>query len=200
MTPAAPGDHADSTPQTPSTGETGGRGRPGRVRTRGRFLEDFEPGRRIAHHWGRTITDGEAIAFATQTLQHNPLYFNREYARSLGHPDVVVCPWLVFHVVLGLSVEDISEQSTALLGYGSLEFGRPVYPGDTLTAASVVLSVRPSEKRPEHGVVRVRTLGFNQRDERVIGYERTNLVRRRPEGEARVPGLDLPAPSVEEDR
>jgi itaconyl-CoA hydratase len=39
-----------------------------------------------------------------------------------------------------------------------------------------VLEVRPSRSRPGQGLVRVRTRGFNQRDETVITYERTVLV------------------------
>src|SRR5262249_38727161 len=53
--------------------------------TRGRFFEDFEIGALYRHHWGRTITDGEAALFATWTMNTNPLYFNREHARALGH-------------------------------------------------------------------------------------------------------------------
>jgi itaconyl-CoA hydratase len=162
----------------PGGGDGGGPSFP--TVARGRFLEDFRVGETLPHHWGRTVTEAEAVAFATQTFNHNPLYFNREYARARGHPDLVVCPWLVFNIVLGLSVEDISEQSTALLGYREMLLVRPVYPGDTLTAASTVLDARPSEKRPGQGVVRVRTWGFNQRGEIVIEYERSNLVRARP--------------------
>lgn len=159
-----------------------------RVCERGRFFDDFKVGDLYRHHYGRTITEAEAVAFATQTMNHNPLYFNRTYARSKGHPDIVVCPWLVFNVVLGMSVEDISEQATALLGYGEMAFHRPVYPGDTLRAESEVLETRVSESRPGQGVLKVKTRAYNQKDELVLDYVRSNLIRKRPDAGLRPSG------------
>lgn len=150
-----------------------------RLCERGRYFEDFKVGETYFHHYGRTITEAEAVAFATQTMNYNPLYFNRSYAQSQGHPDLVVCPWLVFNIVLGMSVEDISEQATALLGYGEMTFHRPVYPGDTLRAQSEVLETRVSESRPGQGILKVRTRAYNQRDELVLDYTRSNLIRKR---------------------
>lgn len=150
-----------------------------RTATKGRWFDDFEVGQEIHHKWGRTITRDEAIRFATQTMNYNPLWFNVEYAQHAGHPDIVVCPWFVFNLVLGMSVEDISEQATALLGYGNMDFAEDVYPGDTLTASSRVLDARPSSSKPDQGVLRVGTTARNQRGAVVLGYERTNLIRRR---------------------
>jgi acyl dehydratase len=151
-----------------------------RVVERGRWLEDFEIGAVYEHHWGRTLTEAEAVSFATDTMNYNPLYFNREYARALGHPDIVVCPWYVLMVALGLSVEDVSERSTGLLGYGNARFLLPVYPGDTLVAESEVLEVRASKSRPDQGIVKTRLRARNQRGETVLELERTNLIKRRP--------------------
>ena len=54
-----------------------------------------------------------------------------------------------------------------------------VYPGDTVYASSEVLSARISENRPGFGIVTWATRGINQREEEVISYQRSNLVRRR---------------------
>jgi len=105
--------------------------------------------------------------------------FNAEYARAHGHPDVVVHPLLVLCTAVGLSVEDLSEAGGPFLGINQVEFLRPVYPGDTVTARSTVLSARASESRPAFGIVTWRTEGQNQRGEVVVRYERTNLVARR---------------------
>ncbi len=150
-----------------------------RLCERGRYFEDFKVGETYHHHYGRTVTEAEAVAFATRTMNYNPLYFNRPHAQAQGHPDLVVCPWLVFNIILGMSVEDISEQATALLGYGEMTFHRPVHPGDTLRAQSEVLETRVSESRPGQGVLKVRTKAYNQRDELVLDYTRTNLIRKR---------------------
>jgi itaconyl-CoA hydratase len=54
-----------------------------------------------------------------------------------------------------------------------------MYPGDTLTARSTVVSKRESQSRGNFGIVTWRTEGRNQRGELVISYERTNLVAKR---------------------
>ena len=150
-----------------------------RLLSKGHAFEDFEAGQRFVHHWGRTFTDGDNALFTTMTLAYNPLYFNAEFARSEGHPGVVVNPMLVLCTVVGLSVEDLSEVGGAFLGIDELTFHRPAYSGDTLTAQSRVVSTRESESRPRFGIVTWHTEGANQRGELVVDYMRSNLVAKR---------------------
>jgi acyl dehydratase len=140
--------------------------------------DDFPPGRRFDHHWGRTITADEATSFAAQHVIHEPLRFNQIYARHLGYPDLVVSPILVYAIVLGLSVEDLSESGGPFLGSDQVRFLAPVYPGDTLFASSVVLSRRDSGSKKDFGIVEWETSGCNQNGEPVIVFRRANLVRR----------------------
>ncbi|MBI2736681.1 MAG: MaoC family dehydratase [Rhodospirillales bacterium] len=146
---------------------------------KGRLFEDFEVGVVRDHHWGRTLYESDTILFTTLTLSFNPLYSNRTYAEALGHPDIVVNPLLVFNTVLGLSVEDNSEIGGPFVGVGKLKYLKPVYPGDTLRARSTTTAARSSQSNPRNGIVTWRTEGFNQRDESVIEFERSNLVRLR---------------------
>jgi itaconyl-CoA hydratase len=143
------------------------------------LYEDFEVGRRFVHHWGRTITAGEAAAFSTQHLLHEPALFNADYARHLGHQGLIVSPYHVFAVVLGMSVADLSESGGPFLGADKLRFGPPVLPGDTLYSSSIVVSRRPSGSQPRYGVVEWETTGRRQNGEVVVTFRRTNLVRRR---------------------
>ncbi|TXL79515.1 MaoC family dehydratase [Vineibacter terrae] len=150
-----------------------------RLVPKGHTYDDFTPGRVFSHHWGRTITESESTTFTTLTLHFNPHYYNAEYARAHGHPGLVVNPLLVFTTVFGLSVEDLSEGGGPFLGVNELSFHSPVYPGDTLTARSLVLDRRLSDSMKDFGIVTWHTEGFNQADERVIDFKRTNLVRLR---------------------
>ncbi len=146
---------------------------------KGHLFEDFEAGQIFHHHWGRTIAESDTLLFTTLTLSYNPLYFNREYAKAHGHPDIVVNPLLVFNTTFGLTVEDLSEAGGPFLGVFELTYHQPVYPGDTLTARSTTISARVSDSNPANGIVTWHTEGFNQREERVIDFRRTNLVRKR---------------------
>lgn len=150
-----------------------------KVIQRGRFYEDFQEGAVYRHHWGRTLHAGESQLFSTWTMQAGPLYFNKVYAQALGHAEPPIHPLLVMNVVFGLSVEDLSEQALAHLGYWRMRFPTPVYPGDTLFAESKVLSKRPSGSKPDRGIVHVETTGRNQHGEDVLIYERKILVKTR---------------------
>lgn len=140
--------------------------------------DDFPVGRRFDHHWGRTITADEAISFATEHMAYEPLRFNRLYARHLGYDDIVVSSMLVYAIVLGLSVEDLSESGGPFLGSDQVRFLAPVYPGDTIFASSTVVSRRASASKHDYGVVEWETFACNQDGEPVISFRRTNLVRR----------------------
>lgn len=146
---------------------------------KGHLYEDFAVGQKFEHHWGRTILESDTVNFTTLTLSYNPIYFNREFAKAHGHPDLVVNPQLVFNIILGLSVEDCSEIGGPFLGVFGLTYHQPVYPGDTLRAVSETVECRVSDSNPSNGIVTWATKGFNQRDELVVDFRRSNLVRKR---------------------
>ncbi len=146
---------------------------------RGTAFEDHTVGRVFNHHWGRTVHAADNVSFSTQTLAFNPVHFNRVAAREAGHPDEVVNPLLVFAIVFGLSVEDLSEAGGPFLGAQRVRFLRDVYPGDTLYASSTVVEARGSRSRPESGIVTWHTTGRDADGDAVVEFERTNLVRKR---------------------
>ncbi len=150
------------------------------TRQRGHWYEDFAIGREFTHHWGRTINEGDNSLFTTLTLHFNPLYFNKEFSVAHGHPREQVNPMLVFTTVFGMSVEDLSENGAAFLGVDDLTYHLPVYPGDTLTATSTVHANRLSNKDPKQAICTWHTKGFNQKEEMVIDFKRTNLILRKP--------------------
>lgn len=148
-------------------------------KSKGTAFEDHQVGQVFEHHWGRTLNESDNSLFTVLTLNYNPLYFNVEYAKAHGHPNVVVNPLLVFNTVLGLTVEDLSEGGGAFLGAENLTYHAPVYPGDTLTARSTVIDCRASKSQADRGIVTWHTEGFNQHGKLVIDYNRTNMKIRR---------------------
>ena len=144
--------------------------------TTGRTFEQFEVGQVFDHHWGRTITESDSVAFSTLTLSYTPLYFNVEHARAAGHDRLVVHPTLVFLTVFGLSVEDLSESGGPFLGVDDLTHHRAVLVGETVRARSTVLDARTSDSKPGMGIVTWHTEGLID-GELVVDFRRTNLVR-----------------------
>lgn len=147
---------------------------------RGTYFEGHVVGRVFEHHWGRTIHASDNVAFSTQTLAFNPVYFNRDAAQAAGHRDEVINPLLLFSVVFGLSVEDLSEVGGPFLGATDIKYLREVYPGETVYASSTVVEARASESRSDTGIVTWHTVGRDTAGEPVIEFTRANLVRRRP--------------------
>jgi itaconyl-CoA hydratase len=147
-------------------------------RRKGLTYDEFELGRVIEHHWGRTISETESIMFSSMTLNFNPTYFNVEYAKGLGYERIPLNPYLIYLTIFGLSVEDLTEGGRvgALVGMEQLKFHAAGFPGDTFVARSTVLAKRASSKNPEMGLVTWLTEGFNQHGVQVLEYQRTNMM------------------------
>ncbi|MDH3485594.1 MAG: MaoC family dehydratase [Myxococcales bacterium] len=144
----------------------------------GNFFEDFEVGAELVHAVPRTITEGEAAVYIGLTGSRYPLHCSAEFARSLGYPRETVNDLLVFHIVFGKTVNDVSLNAVANLGYAGVRFLRPVYPGDTLRSISTVLGKKENSSG-KTGVVWVKTVGTNQRDEPVLEFYRWVMVNKR---------------------
>jgi 2-methylfumaryl-CoA hydratase len=151
--------------------------------TTGRFFEDFSVGQRLLHAIPRTVHGGDIALYMALTGERPPIASSTEVARSLGFQREVVPDLLVFHIVFGKSVPDVSHNATANLGYADVRFTRPVYPGDTLVAESEVIGLRELSSG-EGGVVYVRTRGTNQKGQDVLTYVRWVMVPKRDKSAA----------------
>ncbi len=142
----------------------------------GRYLEDFEVGARLRHSHGRTISEADNTWFALLTNNPHDVHSNADYASRTEFGKPLVVSTLTLAIVTGLSVEDISRNAVANLGWDNVKLPAPVFAGDTIYAESEVLEVRESRSRPGQGLVRVHTRGFNQDGVTVVEYDRTVLV------------------------
>ena len=142
----------------------------------GRFLEDFAVGDVYRHAHGRTITETDNTWFTLLTNNTHDIHYNADYASRTEFGRPLVVSTLTLAIVTGLSVPDVSQNAVANLGWDDVKLTAPVFAGDTIYAESEVLEVRPSRSRPSQGLVRVRTRGFNQRNETIMTFERTVLV------------------------
>ncbi|HVL02173.1 MAG TPA: MaoC family dehydratase, partial [Dongiaceae bacterium] len=141
----------------------------------GRYLEEYVPGQLFVHPRGFSFTQSNIDAFSRTYMQCNPLYLDLEYARAHGFSQLPASPQMVFNVVLSLGVQNDSEKVIANLGYYNAQFLTPVYPGDTVRAMTMVTD-RKERGADKPGIVTIRTLGVNQRDEVVLQYERKLMV------------------------
>ena len=142
----------------------------------GRFFEEFAVGQAFQHWPGRTITEADCTWFALLTMNQHPLHSDAHYAETrTQHKQRVVLGPLVFSVVIGMTVADISGRAIANLEVNHLRHEKPTFIGDTLYARSTVRELVPS-RQGDRGVVTVETIGVNQRGDTVCSYTRKVLV------------------------
>jgi 2-methylfumaryl-CoA hydratase len=149
----------------------------------GRFYEDYRLGEVIAHAVPRTVGAGERALYHALYPARGALHSSDAFAIACRLPAAPLDDLIVFHTVFGKSVPDISLNAIANLGYAEGRWLQPVWPGDTLSATSEVIGLRPASNG-QAGVVWVRTTGRNQQGEAVLTFVRWVLVRRRHPGEA----------------
>src|SRR5215470_11650929 len=146
----------------------------------GNFFEDFRLGQMIQHATPRTITAGDVSLYTAVYGPRFAVQSSDEFARAIGYPRAPVDDLLVFHIVFGKTVPDISLNAVANLGYADCRFLKPVFPGSTLNAVSEVIGLKENSNG-KTGVVWVRSVGFRQAGTRVLEYVRWVMVRKRDE-------------------
>jgi 2-methylfumaryl-CoA hydratase len=146
----------------------------------GNFFEDFRIGQTIRHATPRTITTGDVALYNGLFGARFAVQSSDAFAMALGYPRSPVDDLLVFHVVFGKTVPDISLNAVANLGYATCRFLAPVYPGDTLDAVSEVIGLKENSSG-KTGIVFVRSTGKKQDGTTVLDYARWVMVRKRDE-------------------
>jgi acyl dehydratase len=146
----------------------------------GRAFEDFVVGD-VYRHWpGKTITEADDHLFCMITMNHHPLHTDAYFAEhSTVHGKNVVVGNLVYSLVLGMSVPDVSGTAIANLEVESLIHRNPTFHGDTIYAQSRVLGAEPSRSKSDRGIVTVETFGYNQDGVEVVYFRRKVMVWRR---------------------
>ena len=108
-------------------------------------------------------------------LNPNPIHFDAHYSAQTEWGKPLVDSTFTLALVTGLSVSDVS-QNTVNRGWDEVRLPAPVFEGDTIYAQSEVLETRESRSRPHQGIVKLRTIGYNQDGVVVISFTRTILV------------------------
>ncbi len=146
----------------------------------GKYFEDLEPGQRIRHALGRTVTEMDNILFCALTMNTQPLHVNADFASRTQFGRPIVNGIFTMGLVVGMTVPELTEGTIiANLSYEQVVHPRPVFHGDTIYVETEVLEKRPSRSKPDRGIVKLKHTGRNQHGEVVIELVRTVLFKRR---------------------
>jgi acyl dehydratase len=147
--------------------------------TIGRFFDDYVVGESIEHATSKTIFESDNNLFSLLTMNHHPVHTNIDYAEKQQHGKVLVVGTLVFSLVVGITVPDISGKAVANLMYENIDHLAPVFINDTIYARTLVLDVIPSKSKNDRGIVYVETIAYNQNKVEVLKFRRKVLIKKR---------------------
>src|SRR5476649_1702242 len=143
----------------------------------GRYYEEFGVGETYKHWPGKTVTEFDDHLFCLITMNHHPLHLDAHYAQtSTQFGRNVVVGNLIYSVLLGMSVPDVSGKAIANLEVESLRHLAPTFHGDTIYGETTVLNKHESKSKSDRGVVYVETTGYNQDGTIVCIFRRKVLV------------------------
>ena len=146
-----------------------------------RYFEDYKLNEEINHSVPRTVTDGDVAIYLSTTGSRFPLNYSAEFSKTLGLKKIPIDDILLFHMVFGRTVPDLSLNAIANLGYAGVKFHKPAFVGDTLNASSKIIGLKENSNG-KTGTVYVESVGKNQNDETVLTYYRWLMMRKRNEG------------------
>ena len=147
----------------------------------GNYFEDFSLGQVIEHPTPRTITSADASLYLALTASRYSLFCNQPYAKKLGFERQPLDNFLVFHIAFGKTVQDVSLNAVANLGYAELQFYTATFAGDTLSVSSEVIGLKENSNG-KTGIVYVFSKAFNQNGQLVLSWKRWVMVHKRNEG------------------
>jgi len=118
----------------------------------------------------KTITDADIQTFGDLTGDHNPLHFDKEYARRTRFRQPISHGMLTGSLFSPIIAHQLPGEGAIYLSQ-SLRFVAPVFAGDTITAQLTVTRVREDKQ-----IITLEGVARNQRDEVVIKGESVVLV------------------------
>ena len=144
----------------------------------GNYYEDFVIGETIQHSLSKTIFESDNNLFSLLTMNHHPLHLNLDYVENHQHGEILVVGTLVFSLIVGMTVPDISGKAIANLEYESVKHLNPVFINDTIYARTAVIDKRESKSKKDRGIIYVETIGYNQKGEDVLSFRRRILIQK----------------------
>ena len=144
------------------------------------YFEDLAVGQRFGT--GTVTVEPEMITAFAAEFDPQPFHLDEEAARESPFGGLVASGWHTAALTMGLLVGGELRVVGGLIGLGveELSWPRPVRPGDVLRVESEVLGLRPSNSKPDRGIVRVRNTTLNGEGQPVMVQVVTMVVPRRP--------------------
>lgn len=141
--------------------------------------EDFPAGKTVRTP-ALTVTETHLVQFAGLTGDYYPVHTDVEWAAKSPFGQRIAHGPLTFAFAVGLMYQSqaYGDAILAFLGADKIRATAPVFIGDTVHVVAEVTGSRAS-KDPSRGVVSLKYMVRNQRDEEVMSFDFTLLMRSR---------------------
>jgi acyl dehydratase len=144
------------------------------------YLEDLPIGTR----WSAgnfTMTPDEAVEFASR-YDPQPMHLDAQAAASGRFGGLIASGWHTAALAMRALVRARIFGDTEILGLGvdQIQWPASVHHGDVMHVDVEVVGNTPSKSKPDFGVVKIRTIAQNQRDEVVLVMTSNCWVPKRP--------------------
>ena len=132
------------------------------------YYEDFYIGQ-VFQSIGTAKVTAEEIKEFGQKYDPQPFHLDEAAGEGSFFKGLAASGWLTAAIVMRLRVESIRVFG-GMIGAGveEMRWTEPVRPGDTIRTEIEVVGVRQSASRKDYGVVRTRTLAYNQNNKAVL--------------------------------
>jgi 3-hydroxybutyryl-CoA dehydratase len=148
--------------------------------SRGMWFEEFEVGQQVITP-GRTITEGDIVAFAALSGDYNQIHTNAEFSRQTPFGQRVAHGLLSLSITSGLAMRTGVLEGTviAFREINNWKFSSPVFIGDTIHAELNIVETKPIP-RLKGGSIVIEFVVKNQRDEVTMKGTWNALVASKP--------------------
>jgi len=132
------------------------------------YFEDFYIGQTFNSVGSFKVTAEEIKEFG-QKYDPQPFHLDEAAGQGSFFKGLAASGWLTAAIVMRLRVASITVAG-GMIGAGveEMRWTTPVRPGDAIRSEIEVLGVRHSQSRPNFGIVRTRSIAYNQRNEVVL--------------------------------
>lgn len=145
-----------------------------------RYFEDIRVGDTKESAAPYELTAQEIVEFCTKW---DPLPFHVDPSAAAKTPVGKLFTSAVHSIAIAIRLgHQLQTEPTATvmgLGWDEVKFHAPACVGDLLHLRGEIIEARPSESKPELGIIRSLLTLSNQRGEQVISFKAAALVRRR---------------------
>ncbi len=144
------------------------------------YFEDFKVGDRFVTP-GKTLTEKEIIDFA-KVYDPQEFHLDPAAAKQTIYGGLIASGFqtLAFGFRLVFDTGILTAASMGSPGFDELRWLKPVRPGDTLHVEMEVTESRPSQSKPDRGIMRAAYRYLNQKGEAVLTYTAMHLLKRKP--------------------